>query len=93
MARSRILKDRLRSPLDTAVYWTEYVLQHEGALHLSPVSRHLYWFQYYLLDVMAFILAVGVVAVLLMRRMVRNLLGKRVNVGKEETKMGIGKND
>ncbi|KAI5706297.1 hypothetical protein M8J75_006741 [Diaphorina citri] len=71
MARSRILKDRLRSPLDTAVYWTEYVLQHEGALHLSPVSRHLYWFQYYLLDVLAFILAVLMVAYLLIRKILK----------------------
>jgi glucuronosyltransferase len=48
-----IFRDNLASPLDTAVYHTEYVMRHKGAPHLSPQYGNLYWFQFYLLDVIA----------------------------------------
>lgn len=38
-------------PLDTAIYWIEYVLRHKGADQLQVASLDLYWFQYYLLDI------------------------------------------
>lgn len=38
-------------PLDTAIYWIEYVLKHKGATHLRLAGLDLHWFQYYLLDV------------------------------------------
>ena len=51
--RSAIMKDQETAPLDRAVYWTEYVLRHNGAAHLkSPVSK-LSTLQYYLVDVIA----------------------------------------
>jgi hypothetical protein len=38
---SRIFRDQLVSPLDTAVYWTEYAARHQGAPHLQyPTRRH-----------------------------------------------------
>uniref|UniRef100_A0A1B6K0J6 UDP-glucuronosyltransferase n=1 Tax=Homalodisca liturata TaxID=320908 RepID=A0A1B6K0J6_9HEMI len=49
--------DRPQSPLDTAVYWTEYVIRHGGAPHLQSAAVHLTWYQYYLLDVIAVCLA------------------------------------
>jgi len=48
--------DRPQSPLDTAVYWTEYVIRHKGAPHLQSAAVHLTWYQYYLLDVTAVLL-------------------------------------
>uniref|UniRef100_T1GCU3 UDP-glucuronosyltransferase n=1 Tax=Megaselia scalaris TaxID=36166 RepID=T1GCU3_MEGSC len=50
-ARQRLLRDQRSSPLETAVYWTEYVLRHNGAYHLQSTARNLSWMQYYLLDV------------------------------------------
>lgn len=64
---SKLSKDTPKSPLDTAVFWTEYVIQHRGATHLTPTSKDLYWFQYYLLDVIAFILAILLLAIFLLR--------------------------
>lgn len=62
-ARTKVLgsifKDNLASPLDTAVYHVEYVMRHKGAPYLSPQYKNLYWFQFYLLDVMAFICAIS----------------------------------
>lgn len=39
--------------MDKAVFWIEYVIRHEGAPHLRTAANDLYWFQYYLLDVIA----------------------------------------
>jgi glucuronosyltransferase len=39
------------SPLDTAVYWVEYVIRHRGASHLRNVGADLTWYRYYLGDV------------------------------------------
>lgn len=41
------------SAMDTAVYWTEYVIRHKGAAHLKPVTVDMPWYQYLLLDIIA----------------------------------------
>lgn len=62
MALSKLHKDKIMSPLDSATYWIEYVIRHKGAYHLQATSRDLWWFQYHLLDVIlgffAFVFAV-----------------------------------
>ncbi|XP_067012315.2 UDP-glycosyltransferase UGT5 [Anabrus simplex] len=58
---SALLRDQPQSPLEKAVYWTEYVLRHKGAPHMRSAALDLWWFQYYLLDVLAVLL--GAVAV------------------------------
>lgn len=52
---SELYKDRPMSAMDTAVYWIEYVGRHNGAHHLRSASVHLTWYQYLLLDVIAFV--------------------------------------
>lgn len=59
---SRAFNDRPVSPLDTAVFWTEYVIRHAGAPHLQTAAVELAWYQYLLLDVFAVIMAVVVSA-------------------------------
>ncbi|XP_052842639.1 UDP-glucuronosyltransferase 2C1 isoform X1 [Drosophila gunungcola] len=51
--RQKLLLDQRSTALDTAIYWTEYVLRHKGAYHLQASSRNMTWWQYYLLDVVA----------------------------------------
>ncbi|KYB27842.1 hypothetical protein TcasGA2_TC032756 [Tribolium castaneum] len=53
---SQIFKDRPMSPLDTAVYWVEYVIKYKGAPHLRSVGADLPWYQYYLIDVAVILL-------------------------------------
>ncbi|XP_067012668.2 UDP-glycosyltransferase UGT5 [Anabrus simplex] len=55
---SALFRDQQQSPLEKAVYWTEYVLRHNGAPHLRSAALDLYWYQYYLLDVLAVLLVV-----------------------------------
>ncbi|XP_069682305.1 UDP-glycosyltransferase UGT5-like isoform X1 [Periplaneta americana] len=49
----KAFRDRPVSPLDTAIYWTEYVIRHGGAPHLRSAAVDLQWYQYLLLDVLA----------------------------------------
>lgn len=48
------------SPLETAIFWIEYVSRHKGASHLRPVAYSLPWYSYFCLDVVLFISAVVV---------------------------------
>ncbi|XP_044752181.1 UDP-glucosyltransferase 2-like [Coccinella septempunctata] len=48
---SRLFKDRPMSPMETAMYWINYVIEHNGAPHLKSPSNNLNWYQYHLLDV------------------------------------------
>ncbi|XP_049305189.1 UDP-glycosyltransferase UGT5 isoform X4 [Bactrocera dorsalis] len=45
--------DRPMNPLDTAIYWTEYVLRHKGAPQLRVAARHLNFLQRHSVDTMA----------------------------------------
>nr|CAD7453224.1 unnamed protein product [Timema tahoe] len=76
---SAIFHDQPETPLERAVYWTEYVLRHGGAPHLRSVAVDLPLYQYLLLDVgLVLLLLLGAVSaalVLLARllwRVVRN---------------------
>nr|CAI5842762.1 unnamed protein product [Callosobruchus analis] len=51
--RQRLLLDQPETPLERAIFWTEYVLRHKGAMALQSPSRHFGILQYYLVDVIA----------------------------------------
>lgn len=55
--RQFLLRDQKETPLERAVYWTEYVLRHKGARHLQSPARDMGVIQYYLVDVMLVLLA------------------------------------
>lgn len=61
---SRLHRDKPAHPLDTAVYWTEFVMRHRGAAHLRSEAYKMPWFAYYSVDVLCFVLtlAAGVMA-------------------------------
>jgi hypothetical protein len=52
---SAIPKDEPESSLNWAVWWTEYVMRHNGAKHLRSAALDLAWYQYLSLDVAAFL--------------------------------------
>lgn len=59
--RQFLLRDQKETPLERAVYWTEYVLRHRGARHLQSPARDMGVIQYYLIDVI-FVMLVLLVA-------------------------------
>nr|CAD7437949.1 unnamed protein product [Timema bartmani] len=76
---SAIFHDQPETPLERAVYWTEYVLRHGGAPHLRSVAVDLPLYQYLLLDVglvllllLGTVLAALVLLTRLLWRVVRN---------------------
>lgn len=50
--RSRLFRDRPMSPLQTAVYWIEYVIRHDGAKHMQSAAVNLNFFQQNSLDIL-----------------------------------------
>ncbi|XP_014292889.1 UDP-glycosyltransferase UGT5 [Halyomorpha halys] len=61
LKRSRIVNDRPHSALESAVYWIEYVLRHNGAIHLRPASLDLSIYQFLLLDIILLFLFLVVI--------------------------------
>ncbi|CAH1738734.1 unnamed protein product [Aphis gossypii] len=50
---SSIMYDNPTPIMDKAVFWIEFVIRHKGAPHLRTTANQVYWFQYYMLDVIA----------------------------------------
>ena len=64
---SRLMKDRRRTPLEEAGDWIEYVFRHGGAQHLRAQVFNIPWYQYYLLDVIAFLVATVIFVVMVIQ--------------------------
>ncbi|KAM8876882.1 UDP-glucuronosyltransferase 2C1-like [Synchiropus picturatus] len=54
---SRLHQDQPMKPLDTAVFWIEFVIRHKGAAHLRSESINLPWYTYHSVDVLLFLAA------------------------------------
>lgn len=50
--------DQPLSPMDTAIFWIEYVIRNKGAAHLKSAGFSLPWYSYFCLDVAIFIMAI-----------------------------------
>jgi glucuronosyltransferase len=82
---SRIYRDQPLTPLEQAVYWTEYVIRHKGAPHLRSAALDLAWYQYFLLDVIA-VIALALVSILLILWLVLRVILKTLFGGKSHKK-------
>ncbi|XP_017159435.1 UDP-glucuronosyltransferase 2C1-like isoform X2 [Poecilia reticulata] len=54
---SRLHRDQPMRPIDTAVFWIEYVIRHKGAGHLKAQSNRMPWYVYHSVDVFLFLTA------------------------------------
>ncbi|ODM98012.1 UDP-glucuronosyltransferase 2B20 [Orchesella cincta] len=50
---STVFRDRPLSPLQTAIYWVEYIIKHKGAEHLKSAGRDLNFAAYHSIDLCA----------------------------------------
>lgn len=57
-----LMADAPQTAQQQAVYWTEYAIRHQGAAHLHAASADMPWHQLLLLDVIAVILSLALVA-------------------------------
>lgn len=53
---SKIFRDRPIRALEETVYWIEYVIRHQGAYHMKSSAIDVSWFNYFLLDIIGFVL-------------------------------------
>lgn len=79
---SELYRDRPEHPLDKAAFWIEYVIRHNGAKHMQSSAVHLNIFQYYMVDVVAFIIVVLLVAAKIFAFACRKLKAKIFGVNK-----------
>lgn len=50
---SQLFRDRPMTPLQTAIYWIEYVIRYDGAKHMQSSAVHLNFIQKNSLDIIA----------------------------------------
>lgn len=55
---SKLHRDHPVPPMDTAIFWIEYVIRNKGAAHLRSEAFNLTWYSYFCLDVAALLAAV-----------------------------------
>ncbi|XP_008286107.1 UDP-glucuronosyltransferase 2B20-like [Stegastes partitus] len=60
---SQLHHDKPIKPLDSAVFWMEYIMRHKGAAHLRTESYKLPWYAYHCVDVMAVFVTFGLVII------------------------------
>ncbi|XP_047436760.1 UDP-glucuronosyltransferase 2C1-like [Mugil cephalus] len=48
---SRLHRDQPITPLESALFWIEFVMRHKGAAHLRTESFRMPWYSYYSVDV------------------------------------------
>ncbi|XP_056241416.1 UDP-glucuronosyltransferase 2B31-like [Seriola aureovittata] len=60
---SQLHLDKPIKPLESAIFWIEYVMRHKGAAHLRTESYKLPWYAYHCLDVMAVLVAFGLLII------------------------------
>jgi glucuronosyltransferase len=73
--KSLVLRDRPMSPVDTAVYWTEFVLRHEDTASLKPMMN-VDWFQRRMYDGILVILLAAILSVAMLAYMAKALYAR-----------------
>nr|AHX56947.1 UDP-glycosyltransferase 211D1 [Strigamia maritima] len=74
---SAIFNDFIENQVDKAAYWVEYVIRHKGAGHLQTGKEELNFFQYFLLDVIVFILCISYIFAYVLAKIVQLIVRKK----------------
>ncbi|XP_038210097.1 UDP-glycosyltransferase UGT5-like [Zerene cesonia] len=70
---SKRFNDRLMNPLDTAMFWLEYVIRNKGADFIKNPARNMTWYEYTLLDVYILVAIVVLVSVFITNNLIRRI--------------------
>ena len=81
---SELIMDQPQHPLDRAVWWLEYLLRHPHNTSMRPHTHNLYWFQYFLLDVIFFIVLILAVIILVVVKLIRCYCCRGTNKSKKD---------
>lgn len=69
-----LLHDRPMTGLESAVWWTEYVIRHKGAPYFRNRVIDMPWYEYFLLDVIGFLLLIAAIATFVLYAIVKLLI-------------------
>lgn len=58
--------DQPQTPLERAVWWTEYVLRHGGAMHLRTPAADMTWTEYYELYLIFTVVGIIIIIIVVM---------------------------
>lgn len=71
-----MFRDQPETPLQRAIYWTEYVLRYDGAPQMRSAALELAWYQRNLLDVLTMMFIIlqlfALVTFLVLRRFIKS---------------------
>ena len=81
---SDLILDQPQHPLDRAVWWLEYLLRHPHNTSMRPHTHNLYWFQYFILDILAGVIMVSSLLIFILYKLVsccrqKNVLKEKNN--------------
>jgi len=75
---SDLIMDQPQHPLDRAAWWMEYLLRHPHNPGMRNPAQKLYWFQYFLLDVISFFIIALIILFLVLRKIARYCRGNKI---------------
>lgn len=82
--RSELFRDRLSSPIETAMYWIDHVIKHKNTAHLKSAASQLTWYELYSLDVLAILttfVLLGIYSVkFIISRLVQKFFSKKSEI-------------
>lgn len=61
------------SPQESIVYWTEYVIRHNGAPYMRSIGADMPWYQFLLLDIIAAIIIIVILGSYIAVRIIKKL--------------------
>ncbi|ERL83794.1 UDP-glycosyltransferase UGT5-like [Dendroctonus ponderosae] len=82
--RSQIFHDRPLTPMESTVYWVEYVIRNNGAKHLQVSGANLPIYKYLMLDILASIIAALAIAWISLKTIIRLIVSKLKRSKKEK---------
>lgn len=80
-------RDQRMTPMETAVYWVEYIARHKGAPHMRSAGQDLSWFALYNLDIYAFVLMLVVLVLYGVKRLFWTVLGRNTTSASKQKKL------
>ena len=81
---SDLIMDQPQHPLDRAVWWLEYLLRHPHNTNMKPHTHNLYWFQYFLLDILAVLLLTLTAVIILVVKLLKCCCSRQKSKNKTE---------
>lgn len=63
---SLMFKDRPAKPLESAIYWINYVQKYNGAYQLRSRATDMIWFEYFLIDILIVAGILGIIFIMVM---------------------------